>query len=59
MKGYAGMCANIAGAVQDKTKFVEQKVNFMEQCEDQLLKIIDNFDEQIDQLTEINDYVGV
>ncbi len=50
------MCANVSQQVQDKAKFIAEKVTFLEKCETEMQGILDGFDEQINQLFEIDQF---
>lgn len=47
------MCVNVSDQISDKTKFISEKVDFLEKCESELQTVLDGFDEQIQKLLQI------
>jgi len=45
VRGYSSMCANVSEQVQNKAKFIAEKVNFLEKCETEMQGILEGFDE--------------
>ena len=39
------MCANVSEQVQNKAKFIAEKVNFLEKCETEMQGILEGFDD--------------
>lgn len=45
VRGYGGMCSNIASQLKDKTGFIRDKCAFMEQCESEMSKMLSDLDD--------------
>jgi hypothetical protein len=50
------MCEGLKKQILGRTKFVSDRLNFMEKCEVEIEKILHEFAEQIEQLADIANF---